>query len=180
MDRDYIDRILQQWSEQRPDLDVSPMGIIGRTSRLSRILERSIEQIFAAYDLGRGGFDVLAALRRSGPPYELSPTELYNSLLISSGAMTNRIDRLEEGGLVSRTPDPYDRRGILVGLTSRGKRLVDMVIQVHLENEQKLLAPLTPSEKHELARLLRKLLLHLDDQYDLGSPVASKARRASA
>jgi DNA-binding MarR family transcriptional regulator len=180
MERDYVDRILKQWSDQRPDLDVSPMGIIGRTSRLSRILERSIEQIFAAYDLGRGGFDVLAALRRSGPPYELSPTELYNSLLISSGAMTNRVDRLEERGLVSRTPDPYDRRGVLVGLTPRGKRLVDMVIQVHLENEHKLLSALTRSEKTELAQLLRKLLLNLDDHYDAGSPATSETRRESA
>jgi DNA-binding MarR family transcriptional regulator len=159
---DYLDKILEQWAAERPDLDVSPMGVIGRISRLSRLLERSIEQVFASYDLSRGGFDVLAALRRSGPPYQLTPTELYNSLLISSGATTNRVDRLEERKLVARIPDPTDRRGVLVALTPKGRQLVDKVTESHLENEHRLLAQLKASERHELGRLLRKLLIELD------------------
>lgn len=165
MNRDYVDTILRQWAKERPDLDVSPMGVIGRISRLSRVLERRIEQIFSSYDLSRGGFDVLAALRRAGQPYQLSPTELYNSLLISSGAMTNRVDRLEQRGLVRRLPDPNDRRGVLVALTPQGKKLVDEVTTAHSENEEALLGQLTSGERKNLATLLRKLLITLD-----GSP----------
>jgi DNA-binding MarR family transcriptional regulator len=162
MERDYVDTILDQWGQERPDLDVTPMGVIGRISRLSRVLERSIEEVFASYNLSRGGFDVLAALRRSGPPYRLSPTDLYNSLLISSGAMTNRVDRLEASQLVSRVPDPNDRRGVLVVLTSKGKNLVDKVTTAHSENELRLLKELTVKERQALARLLRKLLVTHD------------------
>jgi DNA-binding MarR family transcriptional regulator len=163
MDRDYLDVILEQWSRERPDLDASPMGVIGRISRVSRVLERRIEQVWASYGLSRGGFDVLAALRRSGPPYRLSPTELYNSLLISSGAMTNRVDRLEERKLVSRIPDPTDRRGVLVALTPKGKQLIDKATQAHLENEQSLLKHLPANDRKQLATLLRKLLIRFDD-----------------
>ena len=162
MNRDYVDTILDQWATERPDLDVSPMGVIGRISRVSRVLERRIEQVFATYGLSRGGFDVLAALRRSGAPYQLSPTDLYNSLLISSGAMTNRVDRLEERKLVSRVPDPTDRRGVLVALTPKGRRLIDKVIEAHLNNEHRLLEHLTSAEGKELAFLLRKLLISVD------------------
>lgn len=162
MERDYLDTILEQWALERPDLDVSPMGAIGRISRLSRVLERNIERVFASYGLSRGGFDVLAALRRSGSPHRLSATDLYNSLLISSGAMTNRVDRLEERGLVSRVPDPNDRRGVLIALTAKGKRVVDKVTDSHLENEQRLLTHLTAEERQRLAQLLRKLLVNLD------------------
>lgn len=165
MDRDYLDTILKQWAAQRPDLDVSPMGVIGRISRLSRLLERNIDQVFASYDLSRGGFDVLAALRRSGPPYRLSPTELYNSLLISSGATTNRVDRLEERQLVARVPDPSDRRGVLVALTQKGKRLVDNVLDTHVENEHGMLKHLSATERQELGQLLRKLLINLDGSH---------------
>lgn len=163
MSSDYVDSILQQWSAERPDLDASPMGVIGRISRASRILERKIEHIFAAHDLSGGGFDVLAALRRAGPPYRLSPTGLYNSLLISSGAMTNRLDRLEERELVSRVPDPHDRRGVLVSLTPKGKRLIDKATEAHLENEENLLKPLSAAEREHLSALLRKLLISLPD-----------------
>lgn len=162
MARDYLDSILEQWALERPDLDVSPMGVIGRISRLSRVLEQTIDQVFHTYELSRGGFDVLAALRRSGSPYHLTPTELYNSLLISSGATTNRVDRLEERGLVARVPDPTDRRGVLVALTPAGKRLVDRVIEAHLENEHRLLEHLNATERKQLGQLLRKLLINLD------------------
>ena len=177
MNRDYVDIILEQWSRERPDLDASPMGVIGRISRISRVLERKIEQVWASYGLSRGGFDVLAALRRAGPPYRLSPTELYNSLLISSGAMTNRVDRLEERRLVSRIPDPTDRRGVLVALTPKGKQLIDKATAAHLENEQVLLKPLSEREREQIAVVLRKLLVSFDDHTE---PIRSDDRRPVA
>jgi DNA-binding MarR family transcriptional regulator len=156
---DAIDRIaINGRVRERPELDVSPIDVIGRISRLSRLLEKSIEETFASFGLGRGGFDVLAALRRAGEPYRLSPTELYNSLLISSGAMTNRIDRLEQIGLVERTPDPGDRRGVSVGLTPKGKKLIDVAAERHYANERKLLRGLSADERDTLSQLLRKLL----------------------
>lgn len=162
MKQDYVDHILTQWDHERPDLDVSPMGVIGRLSRLSRHLERNIEETFNRYGLGSGGFDVLAALRRAGKPYRLSPTELYNSLMISSGAMTNRIDRLEEMGVVTRAPDPHDRRAILVALTPKGRKLIDQAVAEHAAREKEMLKTLSPKEQEHLAELLRKLLLEFE------------------
>lgn len=164
MTEDYVDHILHQWARERPDLDVSPMGVIGRLSRLTRHLERSIEETWQAHGLGVGGFDVLAALRRSGKPYRLSPTELYNSLLISSGAMTNRIDRLEQQGLVSRAPDPHDRRSVLVALTPKGKKTIDTAVSEHTTREHNLLSALNASERKKLAELLRKLSVSFEDR----------------
>jgi len=180
MARDYLDKILEQWAEERPDLDVSPMGVIGRISRLSRLLERNIEKVFASYDLSRGGFDVLAALRRSGAPYQLTPTELYNSLLISSGATTNRVDRLEERKFVARIPDPNDRRGVLVALTPKGRRLVDKVTEAHLQNEQRLLEALNVAERQQLAQLLRKVLIQLDGHPEDAIEVNGRRKRPVA
>jgi DNA-binding MarR family transcriptional regulator len=165
---DAIDRIAAQWARERPELDVSPIDVIGRISRLSRLLEKSIEETFASFGLGRGGFDVLAALRRAGEPYRLSPTELYNSLLISSGAMTNRIDRLEQIGLVERTPDPDDRRGVSVGLTPAGKELIDAAVEQHYANERRLLRGLSAHEREILSQLLRKLLTDCESSRVIG------------
>jgi DNA-binding MarR family transcriptional regulator len=162
--QDYVDLIISQWQQERPDLDVSGVEVIGRMSRLSRLLERAIELSFGSYDLSITGFYVLAALRRSGPPYRLTPTALYSSLLVSSGAMTNRLDRLENAGLVTRIADPTDGRSRLVALTPEGGRLVDAAIETHAANEIHLLAGLSPRERSELARLLRKLLLIYNDQ----------------
>ena len=161
--KDYVDLILDQWARERPDLDPSPMGTIARIWRLARLSEAATEENFAEHGLSRGGFDVLAALRRSGAPYELSPTELYSSLLISSGAMTNRIDRLEETGLVERIPDADDRRGIKVVLTPKGAKVIDEAVRDHIDNERRMLAVLTPNEQRVLPVLLRELLLHLGD-----------------
>lgn len=163
MAEDYVDKILLQWGRERPDLDVSPMGVIGRLSRLTRHLEKAIEETFQRHGLGAGGFDVLAALRRAGKPYRLSPTELYNSLLISSGAMTNRIDRLEEQGLVARGPDAHDRRSISVALTPKGKKTIDEAVREHTEREHELLGRLSSQEQKQLAGLLRTLLLEYDE-----------------
>ena len=178
--RDYVDQILEQWARERPDLDASPMGTIARIWRLARLSEAATEEIFAEHGLSRGGFDVLAALRRAGAPYELSPTELYSSLLISSEAMTNRIDRLEEMGLVERIPDADDRRGIRVVLTARGRAVIDDAVRDHLENERRMLDVLSHSERRVLPELLRTLLLHLGDLADpLDEPDAGDGRRST-
>jgi DNA-binding MarR family transcriptional regulator len=158
MEQDHVDSIIAQWRRERPDLDPSPMGVIGRISRAERTLGRSLEAVFTQFGLNRGEFDVLATLRRSGPPFRLTPTGLFTDLMLSSGAMTNRLDRLEQAGLIVRTPDPADRRGILVGLTDHGRALVDAAVAAHLENEHRLLAALTLAEREQLAHLLRKLL----------------------
>lgn len=160
---DHVDHLIEQWRRQRPDLDVSPMGVIARISRLCRILERRIEDAYARYGLNQAQFGVLAALRRAGPPYCLSPTALYNSLLISSGAMTNRLERLTSAGYVRRVPDPSDGRSVLVALTPSGKRLIDRVLTLHYENERRLLASLSPRERTTLANLLRGLLIEFED-----------------
>lgn len=163
-DRDYVDLILEEWARERPDLDVSGLGVIGRVSRLSRYLERAIQSSFTPLGLNSAGFYVLAALRRGGPPYRMSPTELYGSLLVSSGAMTNRLDRLEEAGLVTRIPDPDDGRSSVVALTEKGHTVADQVIRLHAANEIRLLSSLTSRQRADLARLLRKLLLAYDDR----------------
>ena len=156
---DEIDRIVEQWNRERPDLDVSPTETLQRITRLSLLQGLSFARIFAAYGISFGEYLVLAALRRAGPPYRMNPTRLFNSVILSSGAMTNRLDRLEEMGLVERQPDPTDRRGRLVALTDRGRELVDAAVVDHLENEQRLLGALDAGEREQLAGLLRKLLL---------------------
>ena len=161
--QDHVDHILEQWSQQRPDLDVSPMGIIGRMSRLSRFLEHSIADLLAEHGLNEPQFAVLAALRRAGPPHCLSPTDLYNSLLVSSGAMTNRLRRLEDAGLVKRVPDPRDGRSLLVSLTRKGHKVIDDAVNAHTANEHRLLTALGPEERQVLADLLRRLLLQFED-----------------
>lgn len=160
--RDGVDVILEQWARERPDLDVSSMGVIGRISRLSRILEHRIQEVFARYDLNRGEFDVLATLLRKGEPYRLNPTELSRTLMVSSGGMTNRLDRMERSNLVTRQPDPNDRRGSQVGLTDEGLSLVNEIVGEHVTNEHRLLSALSQSGQKELADLLRELLLSLE------------------
>jgi DNA-binding MarR family transcriptional regulator len=157
--QDGVARILAQWARERPDLDATPMGVIGRISRLARIFEHEIQDVFATFGLHRGEFDVLATLRRAGAPYRLNPTELSTTLMISSGGMTNRLNRLEQAGLITRQPDPTDRRGSLVGLTDEGQRLVDAAVTAHVANEHRLLHALSPADRETLASLLRNLLL---------------------
>lgn len=162
MQQDHVDQIMAQWRRERPDLDPSPMGVIGRISRAALTLGRELEATFAGFGLNRGEFDVLATLRRSGPPYRLTPTALFTDLMLSSGAMTNRLDRLEQAGLIARTPDPADRRGTLVGLTPSGLELIDNAVAAHLANEQRLLGPLSADDREQLAQLLRRLLRSLE------------------
>jgi len=163
MKSDPVDKILAQWQRERPDLDVSPMGIIGRVGRLSKHLERSLQETFSEFGLTVAEFDVLAALRRSGQPYRLSPTELFNTLMVTSGTMTHRIDRLEQTDLVKRIPDMNDRRGLLIELTDKGFNLIERAVEAHVMNEHRILSVLEQSERQDLAQLLRKLLVAFED-----------------
>ena len=156
---DEIDRIVEQWNRQRPDLDVSPTHTLQRITRLSLLQAVSFARVFSRTAISFGEYLVARgpASRRPALPHE--PDELFNSVLLSSGAMTNRLDRLEDMGLVEREPDPTDRRGRLVVLTDRGRELVDSAVVDHLANEEHLLAALDSTEREQLAGLLRKLLL---------------------
>jgi DNA-binding MarR family transcriptional regulator len=177
---DHVDHLIEQWGRVLPELDVSPMAVIARISRLCRILERDVDQIYAEYGLNHAQFGVLAALRRSGPPYRLSPTELYNSLLITSGAVTNRLERLTAAGLVRRVPDPEDGRSLLVALTPKGLRLIDRLIELHYAREAELLASLGVRDREQLVRLLRNLLLALEQGGNGGADGAKPAAAATA
>ena len=159
MPTDEVDAILTAWALERPDVDTTPMQVLSRVSRLSRHLDLERRKAFAAHHLETWEFDVLSSLRREGEPYALTPGALMNELLVSSGTMTNRIDRLEHAGLVTRTPSPSDRRAVVVSLTDEGKRRVDSALISLLECERTILAPLNNPEKAELASLLRPLLL---------------------
>src|SRR5258705_3266818 len=159
---DRADVALEQWGRERPDLPALPMAIFGRLSDASeRVLRDHMNPLFAQAGLQPGEFDVLATLRRSGEPYMLSPTQLYEALMISSGGMTNRLDRLERAGLVERRPDPNDRRGKLIALTAAGKRAIDDLIGPMVALEAQLISVLTPAEQKTLNALLKKLLAGL-------------------
>ena len=161
-DRDEVDDLVAQWRQERPDLDVSPLQVLSRLSRLARHLDRARRAAFAAQNLEPWEFDVLSALRRQGPPYQLSPGALLHATLVTSGTMTNRIDRLEDKGLVRRRRDPQDKRGVLVTLTAAGQSRVDAALADLLKAEHALLAGLPETSRHTLAGLLRVLLAPLD------------------
>ncbi len=160
---DEVDRIVDAWARERPDLDFSPLQVLSRVGRLSRHLERARRAAFSASDLESWEFDVLSALRRAGTPYQLSPKALLQQTLVSSGTMTNRIDRLVERTLVERRTDPNDGRGILVVMSALGQERVDRAIRELLDAEQALLDALSPADQERLAGLLRKLSLDFDE-----------------
>ncbi|ADG89853.1 MarR family transcriptional regulator [Thermobispora bispora] len=157
-----MDRLVSAWRKERPDLDVSPLEVLSRISRLSKHLERERRAAFAAHGIESWEFDVLTALRKAGEPYEMSPGALLRATLVTSGTMTNRINRLVTAGLVTRHPDPEDRRGVLVRLTPAGMERVDAALADLLRREQELLAGLDQEERRALADLLRRLLIPLD------------------
>jgi DNA-binding MarR family transcriptional regulator len=159
---DEVDDLVAAWRAERPDLDVQPLQVLSRISRLARHLDRARRSAFAAHGLESWAFDVLSALRRQGPPYQLSPGALLRATLVTSGTMTNRIDRLAEAGLVRRRPDPQDKRGVLVVLTTEGRDRVDAALADLLGSEEALLAGLGPGERQVLAGLLRVLLAPFD------------------
>lgn len=163
-DRDHIDTIVAQWLRERPDLDLDPLGVLGRLFRTAQLADAQLAAGIVEHDLQPGWFDLLAALRRSGSPYELNPTQLMRTTMLSSGGMTKRLDRLADAGLVERRPDPNDRRGTLVGLTGRGKSVVDAAVVTHLANEERLLRSLSPAQRRALDDLLRTLLSDLESE----------------
>lgn len=159
MTKDHVDFVIEQWHDERPDIDPSPMAVIGRLVRLNAIISNELQQVFSQYELNLGEFDVLATLLRSGKPYALMPNNLFKSLMLSSGAMTNRIDRLESKKLVVRRPDSADRRSIIVSLTPEGLDLINIVISHHVNKGSELLSGLSKDEQETIAGLLKKLLL---------------------
>lgn len=161
--RDAVDLITEQWARERPDVDVSPMAIVGRINRIARILEQELRRFFAAHGLETWEFDVLATLRRSGAPAGLTAGALNRAAMVTSGAITNRIDRLAAKDLVRRVPSPNDRRSCLIQLTDDGRELVDRLLPLHVANEQRLLAELGADERTQLVELLRTLAVALDD-----------------
>lgn len=158
---DRAGRALEEWRRERPDLDTSPMAVLGRLSEAATLVRARLDRVFARYGLQGGEFDVLATLRRSGAPYALTPTRLYEATMVTSGAMTARLDRLERAGLIERRPNPEDRRGSLVSLTTAGLGLVNEALEAHVANEHALLAGLDPAARDDLAALLARLIATL-------------------
>lgn len=156
---DRASKAADQWARERPDLDTQAMVLLGRLAEAALVIARDrLNPVFAGFGLQPGEFDVLATLRRSGESYALTPTDLYEAAMISSGSMTNRIDRLEKAGLVIRRPNPADKRGTLVGLTGAGLALIDQAISAHVANQEAAVAALDAQEREQLSGLLEKLL----------------------
>jgi DNA-binding MarR family transcriptional regulator len=162
---DHVDRVRAQWRAVRPELDTAPVGIVARIGRIAAYFDQATDALMGEHGLARSSWDVLASLRRVGPPHELTPTALYQALMRSSGAMTNRLHRLERAGLIERRPDPGDGRGRLVRLTARGRKLVDEIAPIHLENEERLIASLTDADRSALEDLLRRLARSLEETH---------------
>jgi DNA-binding MarR family transcriptional regulator len=161
--QDAVDGITSQWRAVRPELDVSPMSVIGRVSRLSLLVDRRLEENFARHGIEAWMYDVLATLRRSGEPYELTAGELVRQTMVTTGAITNRVDRREARGLVERA-SAQDRRKVIVRLTRKGLALVDEVAVTHLETERQILSVLSPKQQSDFVQLLRTTLLGLGDE----------------
>lgn len=155
---DDVDRIVAQWAEERPDLQTQAMAVFGRIYRLARIVGDRQEPAYARFGINRGEFDVLATLRRSGTPYQLSPTALCAHMMLTSGGMTGRLDRLQRAGLITRSPDPDDRRALLVTLTDRGLEVVEEAVEAGLQVQRDVLERLPARSRAQLETLLRDLL----------------------
>jgi DNA-binding MarR family transcriptional regulator len=174
---DHVDHVLAQWAAARPDWDTAPVAVIARLGRATAYIDAGVNARLSEFGLTRGSWDVLASLRRSGPPHRLSPTQLYLELMRTSGAMTHRLVGLGRAGLIRRIPDPEDGRGLLVELTRKGVALVDRVAPAHLENERTLLDPLSDEEQATLAGLLRKLLSAHEREQPAPPPTGRGRRR---
>jgi DNA-binding MarR family transcriptional regulator len=155
---DEVDRLVAAWRRERPDLDVEPLEVLSRVSRLARHLDRARRLAFSEHQLEPWEFDVLTSLRRAGAPYQLSPGQLLTQTLVTSGTMTNRIDQLEKAGLVERIANPEDRRGVIIALTDEGLRRVDEAATAHVANQHRVVSALSPEERVVLNALLRKYL----------------------
>lgn len=163
---DAVASILEQWRRERPDLDVTPMGPIGRLKRCAALVQRELDEVFAQFGMSRQEFDVLATLRRSGTPYCLAPTALFSALMITSGTMTHRLKRLEAVGWVRRLPNPDDARSMLVQLTPAGTELIDRAVTAHVERERQILAPMEPATLASLDEHLAEWLSTLETTRD--------------
>ncbi|MBA3833466.1 MAG: MarR family transcriptional regulator [Chthoniobacterales bacterium] len=161
---DHVDRVLAQWRRERPGISVAPMGTIGRITRLRQHLMRAMEKTFAEHGLNRASFDVLATLRRSGPPYALSPGDLMASTMVTSGTMTYRIDQLEEAGMIKRVKNPEDGRGFLISLSQQGYDLIDKAVTAHVETQARLVTSLTAGQRKQLDELLRQFLSGFEEE----------------
>ena len=159
---DHLDRIAAEWKRERPDVDTAALELLGRLFRSAQLADRRLTEGLAGHELQPGWFDLLAALRRAGEPFELNPTQLMRATMLSSGGMTKRLDRLVDEGLVERRPDPSDRRGTLVRLTPLGRERIDAALPVHVANEEDILSELGARERQALEALLRKLLSSLE------------------
>jgi DNA-binding MarR family transcriptional regulator len=157
--QDPVDAIIEQWATVRPDLDTAAMEVFGRVFRLARTMGDRMEKAYAPHGISRGEFDVLATLRRSDAPYTLSPRQLSATLMLTTGGMTGRLDKLERAGLLRRSPDPHDRRGLQVTLTDKGLRLIDEAVTAGLAVQTEALAHLDEERAGQLADLLRELLM---------------------
>ena len=163
MEHDSVDEAMAQWAREWPSLDRSAMGVVNRIGRIESHLDRRFKATLSTHNLSYYAFKLLSTLRRGGPPYRMTPTELSRGLLVSGGTMTNQIDQLEAAGLVARQPDPEDRRVVMVALTGAGRQRIDAAMVDHAVDERRVLEPLTLDERADLARLLRLLLLSLEN-----------------
>jgi DNA-binding MarR family transcriptional regulator len=159
---DFVDWVLERWTDERPDLDLSSISVVGRLLRITSLLEDRFERFFREHGFSFWAFTVLTALRRAGEPYRLTPSQLQAAGMVSAAAVTKRIGRLEQLGLVERVPDPNDRRGTLVSLTKRGLKLIDTLGERYLEEERTVIAALDTEQRAALAQLLKQLLLELE------------------
>ena len=159
---DAVDAIIQQWRQERPELDTREMGVIGRLKRCAALLQPRLDDTFSSFDMSNWEFDVLATLRRSGAPYRLTPTSLFSTMMVTSGTMTHRMQRLEARGLIKRIPNEEDARSMIVQLTTSGFKLIDRAVTAHVENEHNILAPLKLTEFDQLEASLKKLLAILE------------------
>jgi DNA-binding MarR family transcriptional regulator len=175
--KDHVSTILEQWRIQRPDLDVSPVGVFGRISRIDRHKSAALRAVYRRHDCDAGEYDVLAALRRTGPPHRLTPTQLSRTVLVGSATMTERLTRLEQRGLVLRTRSDRDRRSVSVGLTDAGRDLIDSAVKDLLAIETRLLDGLTQADRRALSRLLGRLAADLDDRETSARGVRSPLAR---
>lgn len=176
---DRVARIQAEWRRERPELDVSPQGVFGRLARLAAAIDDELERVFRQHGLTTGEFDVLAALRRAGAPYERTPTALAESTMVTAGGLTKRVDRLEAAGLVTRSASPVDGRVRVVALTDAGLALVDRALTAHLANEHRLLEPFDANDRAALERLLRTWLTWLRPETHEAAGIASSAPPAA-
>ncbi|MER2496106.1 MarR family transcriptional regulator [Vibrio neptunius] len=152
---DAIDRVVEQWAKEKPELDTEPMAIMGRLLRIAKHMETEVTQLHKRYDLKLGEFDVLATLRRSGSPFRLTPSELIDSMMLTSGAMTNRLDKLESKRLIAREHSKQDRRSVTVQLTDEGFTLIDKIIEEHAQVQQKLVKGMNSNQKRQINQILK-------------------------